>query len=68
MKKRIDYRILMVGILSAVSVRMSAVIDFVSVDPLWEAAVMTVKRFPHVAAHGGFSYVRRTGKRRKKHE
>lgn len=41
MKKRIDYRILMVGILSAVSVRMSAVIDFVSVDPLWEAAVMT---------------------------
>lgn len=41
MKKRIDYRILMVGILSAISIRMSAVIDFVSVDPLWEAAVMT---------------------------
>lgn len=40
MKKRIDYRILMVGILSTVSIRMSAIIDFVSVDPLWEVAVM----------------------------
>ena len=41
MKNGIKYRILLVSILSAVSVRMSAVIDFVSVDPLWEAAVLT---------------------------
>ena len=41
MKNRTFYRTLMVSILSAVSVRMSAVIDFVSVDPLWEAAVLT---------------------------
>lgn len=34
------YRILLVGILSVVSVRMAA-IDFVSVDPLWMKAVLT---------------------------
>ena len=41
MNIRINYRIILVCILSIVSIRMSAIIDFVSVDPLWEAAVMT---------------------------
>ena len=41
MKNLINYRVLLVCIMTSVCVRMSAVIDFVSVDPLWEAAVMT---------------------------
>ena len=41
MNIKINYRIILVCILSTVSIRMSAIIDFVSVDPLWEAAVMT---------------------------
>ena len=41
MNIRINYRTILVCILSTVSIRMSAIIDFVSVDPLWEAAVMT---------------------------
>ena len=41
MKNLIKYRILLICILSSFSVRMSAIIDFVSVDPLWEMAVMT---------------------------
>ena len=41
MNIRINYKIILVCILSTVSIRMSAIIDFVSVDPLWEAAVMT---------------------------
>ncbi len=36
----ISYRIVMVCILMSVSIRASALIDFVSVDPLWEVAVM----------------------------
>ena len=40
MRRRIDYRIIMVTIMSALSVRMSAT-DYVSVDPLWEVAVLT---------------------------
>ena len=41
MKNLIKYRILLICILSSFSVRMSAIIDFVSVDPLWEMAVLT---------------------------
>lgn len=40
MNIKINYRTILVCILSTVSIRMSAIIDFVSVDPLWEVAVM----------------------------
>ena len=39
MGTKIKYRVLLVCILSAASIRMSA-IDFVSVDPLWQMAVI----------------------------